>query len=134
MNTNEKGNLGLAKVIAELVEMKYSIFLPFTDTTIVDLVIGNNKMELKRVQVKYRKINKRGVIEIPFQTVVNGKKMDIDKSKIDLYIIYCPDNKKIYYIDIMEYYNSKIVNLRVDKPKQNNIKITYAENFEKLNF
>jgi hypothetical protein len=55
MNTNEKGNIGLAKIIGELCELGYSCFLPFTDTTCVDLIVGNKEMKVIRVQVKHKK-------------------------------------------------------------------------------
>jgi hypothetical protein len=134
MNTNEKGNLGLAKVICELVKNGYSCFLPFTDTTCVDLIVGNNLMETKRIQIKYRQPNKKGAIDVPLETVVNGKKIPIDRSKIDYYIVYCPDNDKIYYIDLKLIPKVRSFTLRLEKSNQLQSNIRYAFNFEKLNF
>lgn len=59
MNSNDKGNLGYAMVIADVMKKGYFVFTPIADTTSVDMVIGNDKMELKRVQVKYRTKNKQ---------------------------------------------------------------------------
>jgi len=130
MNTNEKGNIGLAKVVAELVEKGYNCFLPFTDTTCVDLIVGDDSMNLKRIQVKYRQKSKRGTIDVPLENVVNGKKIMIDRSKIDYYIVYCPDNDKIYYIKLNELPDLKIFCLRLDKSGQNRQGIRYAKDFE----
>lgn len=134
MNTNEKGNVGLAKVISKLVELGYHCFLPFTDTTCVDLIVGNFKMEIKRIQVKYRKKNKQGTIEIPLESVVNGKRISIDRSKIDYYIVYCPDNDKIYFIELNKISTLKTFALRFDKPKNNQVNVRYANEFEEFNF
>ena len=134
MNTNEKGNIGLAKVIAKLVEMGYYCFLPFTDTTCVDLIVGNSAMEIKRIQVKYRKKNENGVIEVPLETVVNGKKIPIDRSKIDYYFVYCPDNDKIYFVELENIPNIRTFALRVDKIKNSQPNIRYACDYEHINF
>lgn len=132
MNTNEKGNIGLAKVICELVKNRYSCFLPFTDTTCVDLIVGNHLMETKRIQVKYRQKNNRGIIDVPLETVVNGKKIPIDRTKIDCYIIYCPDNDKIYYVELKNIPKVRSFTLRLEKIDRDNVR--YASEFETFNF
>jgi hypothetical protein len=123
MNTNEKGNIGLAKVILDLTEKGYNCFLPFTDTTCVDLIVANNKMIMKRVQVKHKKIT-NGKIHIKCASVINGKSIKLDKTKIDYFIVYCPDNNEIYYIPISTFNNCYAISLRVvnEKRKYNTIK------------
>lgn len=134
MNTNEKGNVGLAKVITKLIELGYSCFLPFTDTTCVDLVVGNSKMELKRLQVKFRKKTNKGTIEIPFESVVNGKRILIDKSKIDYFVVYCPDDDQIYFIDLEKIGNVKTFSIRFNKPKNGQLNVNYATDFKFFEF
>jgi hypothetical protein len=131
MNSNEKGNIGLAKVIDKLVEMGYYCFLPFTDTTCVDLIIGNNEMQLKRIQVKHKKIS-NDLIKIRCASVINGKTTLIDKSKIDYFIVYCPNNKEIYYLPISIFENSYNVSLRVNDSKIKYKTMKHAKDF--LNF
>lgn len=102
MNTNRKGDIGLTKVIADLTEKGYQCFLPISDTSLIDLVIANKDLVLKSIQVKYIKLNEDGSLPIPMETVVNGKRVLKDVSKIDMIVVYCPDNKNIYYISTKE--------------------------------
>lgn len=134
MDTNKKGNIGLAKVLSELIERGYNCFLPFTDTTCVDLIVGNSIMELKRVQIKYRKKNSRGVMDVPLETVVNGKRIPIDRSKIDYFIVYCPDNNKIYYIELSTIPNGRAFMLRIDPTKYMGNTVRYASEYENFMF
>lgn len=129
MNTvNNKGDKGLVKVMADLVEKGYFAFLPISDTTCVDLIIADQNMVLKRIQVKYRKVTD-GKIEIPTSSVVNGKKIPIDKSKIDIWAVYCPDSEKVYYIPSETMKHKKTLILRVSQPKQHQKTINYAKDF-----
>lgn len=135
MDTIKKGNIGLAKVLCKLVELGHSCFLPLTDTTCVDLIVMNDKAELKRIQIKYRKLNKKGAIDVPLETVVNGKKIPIDRTKIDYYIVYCPDNEKMYYVELKSIPKVKSFTLRLketnNKQKSN---IRYASDYENFYF
>lgn len=134
MNTNEKGNLGFAMVIADVMKKGYFVFMPIADTTNVDLIIANDKMNLKRVQVKYRKKTEKGVIEIPTTTVINGKKVPTDLSKIDIWAVYCPDTNKMYYIPTQDLIGKATLSLRIDKPKKLNNCVIYAEKYIELEF
>ena len=131
MDTNKKGNIGLIKVIDQLMENEYFPFLPITDTTIVDLVIANKNMEIKKFQVKYKKLeNNSTSINLTTQRVVNRKKVDTDLSLFDYYSVYCPDNKKIYYIPTSVFNGRKMITLRVIPAKQNQKTIIDASQFE----
>jgi len=132
-STNTKGNKGLANVIAELINKNYFVFLPFADTTCVDLIVANQNMETKRIQIKYRKIDKFGNIIIPTETVVNGKKIKCDLSKTDIWIIYCPDNNRCYYLGTKDLEDKKSISLRVLEPKQKQINIRYAKDYLDIN-
>lgn len=127
--TNTKGNKGLANVIADIINKDYFIFLPIADTTCVDLIASDNNMILKKIQVKYRSINKKGTLEIPTETVVNGKKTPSNLDHIDFWAIYCPDNKNVYYVSVKELKNKKVLFLRIDEPKQKQKTIKYAKDY-----
>lgn len=129
MNSNEKGDIGLSKVIADVVSKGYFIFLPLSDRTHVDLIIANKKMNLKRIQIKYISINKGGVLSIVTSTVINGKKTPMDLSQTDIWAIYCPDNDKIYYVSTNELLYKKTFNLRINKPKQIQKNINYGNDY-----
>ena len=97
MDTNKKGNIGLGKVVSDIVESGFAVFLPFTDTTCVDVIVGNNALMLRRLQVKYREA-KQNVVTIPFCSVVNGVKIPIDFIKIDGWAVYTPIIDKVFYL------------------------------------
>lgn len=130
MNTNKKGDIGLVKVMSDLVTKDYFIFMPLSDTTCVDLVVSNDSMILKKLQVKYCKLTD-GRMCICTSTVVNGKKIPVDLSKIDIWAIYCPDNDKVYYLDTKELIGKKTMNLRVVESVTNK-KINYASEYESI--
>lgn len=129
MNTNKKGDIGLVKVMSDLVTKNYFIFSPLSDTTCVDLIVANESMTLKKVQVKYCSLTD-GRMCISTSTVVNGKKVPVDLSKIDFWCIYCPDTDKVYYINTKELIGRKTMNLRVVDSCQNRTNINYASNYE----
>jgi len=134
MNTNDKGNLGYAMTIADVTKKGYFIFTPLADTTNVDLVIANNKMELKRIQVKYRKKNKNGVLEIPTTTVINGKKQKTNIENIDIWAIYCPDTNEIYYLPTNIFNGKNTIYIRIDEPMKKLNNINYAKDYINLKF
>ncbi len=134
MNSNDKGNIGYAMVIADVVKRGYFIFTPFADTTCVDMVIGNDKMELKRVQIKYRTLNKNGSVEIHTSTSINGRRKATDLNMIDYYAIYCPETNKIYYISTEFMFGRKTLALRIDESKKVNSGVHFANDFTELKF
>jgi hypothetical protein len=133
MNTNEKGDIGLANIIMDVINKGYFVFLPFSDSTEVDLIVADKCMKLKRLQIKYRAINKLGCIEVVTSTCINGKSVPVDLSKTDIWAIYCPDNKEIYYINTLELLGKKVMKLRISKPKLNNLSVRYAHQYLDLN-
>jgi len=132
MNTNEKGNVGLANVIADAVNKGYFIFMPFSDTTCVDLIIANKKMITKRAQVKYISENKDGLMIISTSTVINGKKTPVDLTKIDFWAVYCPDTKLLYYVNVRDLIGKSVISLRIREPKQIQRGIKYANEYLNL--
>lgn len=93
---NDKGSIGVAKAISDLLGQAYYVFLPFDGSSPVDLVVANAAMVLRRVQVKYR-IIEWNMLRIPLSSVTNGNRKPIDLSKLDGWAVYCPDTDKMYY-------------------------------------
>lgn len=60
-------------------------------------IVANSRMELRRLQVKYRNLE-NGLIIVQLHTVVNGRKVRIDVDKIDGWAIYCSETKDVYYV------------------------------------
>ena len=130
MNTNEKGNRGLGNVIADVINKGYFIFLPLTDTTIVDVIIADNKMNLFKTQVKYSSVNKKGVIKVSTSNVVDRKRVPVNISLIDLWAIYCPETNNVYYVPKKELEGiTNGMSLRINTPKIKNPNINFATDY-----
>jgi len=105
MNVNEKGNIGLIKVIADLYSKGYHCFTPFDDHCAVDLIALDKTGKPYRLQIKYRSIDvKKNRYEVAARSVVNGKRIPIDRSQIDGWAVYLAEADKVIYmpLDIMD--------------------------------
>lgn len=102
-HTKDKGDIGLTKVIADLVEKGFSVSLPIHEHLHYDLIADSGE-KLIRVQVKYR-TNHKDTKSIKFNCKtshkgVNGKTIEYfySKNDFDLYAVYSPSLKLCYYI------------------------------------
>ena len=101
MNVNEKGNIGLIKVMADLYSKGYHCFTPFDDHSPVDLITLDKTGKIIRLQVKYRSLSeKRNHYELSATSVVNGKAKPIDRNLIDGWAIYLSNADKVVYMPI----------------------------------
>lgn len=101
MNVNEKGNVGLIKVMADLYSKEYHCFTPFDDHSPVDLISLDKNGRTCRLQVKYRSLDiKRNRYEIAARSVVNGKIVPIDRNLIDGWAIYLSDVDRVIYMPV----------------------------------
>lgn len=120
-HTKDKGDIGVACVIANLMQNGIQVCLPISEHMPFDLIGVYPDGTLKRISVKYREISKRGTVEVALRSCYSDSKgahnVEIDKDAIDMIAIYCPDNQKIYYTDHKEF--NKSITLRVI-PSRNN--------------
>jgi hypothetical protein len=101
MNVNEKGNIGLIKVMADLYSKEYHCFTPFDDHSPVDLITLDKIGNVRRLQVKYRSLDKkRNHYELSARSVVNGKVIPIDRTLIDGWAVYLADADKVVYLSL----------------------------------
>jgi hypothetical protein len=119
-HTKEKGDLGVLKAQLDLFEQGFVILNPVTEHAPFDLVAYRDR-EFKRIQVKYKSVDKTGALTVHFRscwTDKNGTHMQqVDKDEVDLYCVYCPETDECYYLDPKDYNRS--VTLRVGRPKNN---------------
>ncbi len=119
-HTKDKGDLGVLKAQLDLFEQGYAILNPVTEHAPFDLVAYRDGV-FKRVQVKYKSVDRTGSITVHFRscwTDKHGTHMrHVNKDEIDLYCIYCPDTESCYYLDPSDY--GKSVTLRVETPRNN---------------
>lgn len=104
MNTNEKGNIGLIKVIADLYSKGFYCFTPFDDYSPVDLIALSATGKTYRLQIKYRSPEKYDRYELSARSIVNGKSTPIDRTMIDSWAVYLSDIDAVVYfpVDLME--------------------------------
>ena len=104
MNVNEKGNLGLIKVIGDLYSKGFTAFTPFDDYNPVDCIALDNNGKMFRLQIKYRSPGRGDKYEISASSMINGKGVAIDRNLIDCWAVYLSDIDKVVYmpISIME--------------------------------
>ena len=101
MNVNEKGNIGLIKVMADLYSKGYHCYTPFDDHSPVDLISMDDTGRVRRLQVKYRSLNeKRNHYELSARSVVNGKTIPINRDLIDGWAVYLSNVDTVIYIPI----------------------------------
>ena len=101
MNVNQKGNIGLIKVMTDLYEKGQYCFTPFDDHSPVDLISMDNDGKCQRWQVKYRSLDKkRNRYELAANSVVNGKKVAINRNLIDGWAVYLADEDRVVYLPI----------------------------------
>lgn len=134
-HTKDKGDLGVLKIQANLAEQGFIILHPLTEHAPFDVVAYKDGL-FYRVQVKYREL-KNGCLRVKFKSTWTDRhgthETPIDKSKIDLIAIYCPNNHQCYYINPNEFNNS--VCLRVENSKNIYMKDTeynFAKDYLKI--
>ncbi|MBT2754544.1 hypothetical protein J7E71_01120 [Mesobacillus foraminis] len=133
-HTKHKGDLGVLKAQVDLYEKGYMILYPQTEHAPFDLVIYKDQV-FKRVQVKYRELNRKGFLEVRFRSSYSTShgivtKM-VDKKEIDIYCIYCPQTDECYYFDPKIFHHS--INLRVEAPKNNQLQnVKYARDYREV--
>lgn len=131
MNTSQKGNLAQSKVIARLVELGVSVFLPFGEGEKVDIIYIKDSIPI-RGQIKHARIYKDCVT---FNTCslayVDGRKTTRVgyAGHVDTFLVYCSENEEVY--EVPEHETPKaIMSLRLSKPKNNQKKLVrYAKDY-----
>jgi hypothetical protein len=133
-HTKSKGDLGVLKAQVDLYEKGYMILLPQTEHAPFDLVIYKDQ-NFKRVQVKYREIKQKGILEVRFcssySTSHGTVSKNVDKNQIDVYCIYCPQTDECYYFDPKSFHHS--ISLRVETPKNNQLQnVKFAKDYREV--
>lgn len=127
MNPKAVGELVEIKSISRLIELGYSVSLPFGNNQRYDAIIDNG-LELKKIQIKSGRIRNGCLI---FNTAsVNGftGKRKRYTDQIDLFIVYCIENDTMYMIPLEECGVSS-TSLRLEGPKKDFERIRWAKDY-----
>jgi len=131
MHSKDRGDLAEAKVYTHLIEMGYVVSEPHTENCVYDFIIDDGN-ELQKVQVKSAKMRDDEYIQADLTRTnpkTNGvKRQHYTQNDIDVFLIYCPQNEKVYQVPFDEAPKTKLT-LRL-KAKQDQPSIRWAEEYE----
>ena len=101
-HTKHKGDMGLAKVISDLVKKGYVPCIPLSEYQAYDLVAVLDDGVTMKLQVKYATLKENGTIEVRFRrnwSDRNGVHTEhYLEGEFDYYAIYCPEKETVLYI------------------------------------
>ena len=101
-HTKTKADIGLAKVISDLVDKGYVPCIPLSEHQPYDLVVVINSRRVIKLQVKYATLKKNGTIEVKFRRSWVDKygthTKHYNEDEFDYYAIYCPEEDRVIYI------------------------------------
>jgi PD-(D/E)XK endonuclease len=99
-HTKNKGDLGVAKVHADLAEQGFLVLFPSTEHAPFDLV-AYDESGFVRLQVKYRAVS-RGSVTVHLRSAWSDRRglhvNALDSHEVDLIAVYCPDTDGCYYV------------------------------------
>ena len=131
-NSNDKGKLTEALVLAYILNLGYSVAIPFGDKNRYDQIWDING-KLLRVQIKTARLNlkeknpsQNQSICFNCKAVANGKTHKYSKSEIDYFATYW--GGKVYLVPVTECSVEKILRFTSSQPNQSSI--NWAKNYE----
>ena len=113
MNTKQIGEITEACVLTAFLKMGYAVMIPFGDNQRYDLVIEDDG-KFQRVQCKTGRIRDGCVcFNASSNCGYQNRERKDYRGEADLFVVYCPDNGKIYAIPVDKGLPAK-VSLRLD--------------------
>ena len=101
-HTKSKGDIGLAKVISDLMEKGYVPCIPLSEHQAYDLVAILDDGAAVKIQVKYATLKENGTVEVRYRRNWADKHgihtESYTECEFDYYAIYCPEKETVLYI------------------------------------
>jgi hypothetical protein len=120
MSTKSKGNVGEAKVVADLLEQGIEVAIPFGDNLPFDLIAVGPDLQLWKVQVKFASAH-QGVIRVKNWRQSENTRRRYERiytyEQVDVFAIYCPDTELVYYVHQSEIGKKAAFHLRIAPAK-----------------
>lgn len=129
--TKTKGDVGLAKVMADLAEKGFGIAILLSEHLPYDCIAIEDGGKLLRVSVKYSSLSE-GTIKAAVTTGSSKKAKPFNSAEVDVVAIYCPETGHCYYVPAELLHGRSTIWLRVDEPKLRRDNINYAEDFRSM--
>ena len=126
-DTTGKGNVSLMKIASKFAEKGYSVLFPFLEGGRYDLVV-EKEGKFKRIQCKTGKLKKDSIVVKLHSCTQLGVRY-YTKKEIDSFGVFCPQNDKVYLLNIEEISRTSMV-LRLQKTKNNSKVTNWAKDYE----
>jgi PD-(D/E)XK endonuclease len=118
-------------IISELVRRGYALLVPFGVNQRYDLVLDCDGRLLK-AQCKTGRL-RNGVVQFSAQSVQSNTRRTKIRGyagEVDLFVVYCPDNQRVYAIPASDVPNCAM-HLRIDPPRNRQSKrVRWAKEYE----
>ena len=131
MNSKDKGNLTESKALYEFIKRGISVYRPFGDNTRCDMIIDVNN-NLYRIQAKTANEELNGSIKCYTRSSKNhttNKRLDTYVGQVDYFVFYNESIDKMAIVPIDVIGNKKSINLRIERPKNNQGNVYYFDDF-----
>lgn len=133
-HTKDKGDKGLGFVIADLLSHGIQIALPISEHLPFDCIAINNKGDLFKISVKFRKKDKNGLLVVKLQSTWTDKngvhRRPAKPGDFDVVAIYSPDTGRCHYMSAEDAMQSTSISLRVDPPKKAQKGMRFASDYQ----
>ena len=129
--TCDKGDIAVAKTIADLTAKGIKIAVPLSAHLPFDLIAFDENYKSSRIQVKYCSNNKRLILSTQTVSVSSKVKVKpINFNHIDAYAVYSSVTDKVYYVNIEELkLKKRSLKLRIDETCKEDVRIKYASKY-----
>ncbi len=129
--TCDKGDIAVAKTIADLTAKGIKIAVPLSAHLPFDLIAFDENYKSSRIQVKYCSNDKRLILSTQTVSVSSKVKVKpINFNHIDTYAVYSSVTDKVYYVNIEELkLKKRSLKLRIDETCKEDVRIKYASNY-----
>ena len=129
--TCDKGDIAVAKTIADLTSKGIKIAIPLSAHLPFDLIAFDENYKSCRIQVKYCSNDKRLILSTQTVSVSSKIKVKpINFDHIDAYAVYSSITDKVYYVNIKKLrHNKRSLKLRIDETCKKDVRIKHASDF-----
>lgn len=132
MTPKQKGELSEQHVIVRCMELGYTVSKPVGDSARYDLIVDDGS-SLKRMQVKTGKLTGSKMVFYARSNNWNNGTRKGYHGEVEGFLVYCPQNDKVYKLDIKEC-GASSVTLRTGKVlrrgKETNVIYKEASKYE----
>ena len=119
-HTKTKADIGVGKVITDLLMKGYVPCIPLSEHQPYDIVAISSNGKAFRLQVKYATLKKNGTIDVKFRrTWIDNygvHSVDYGENEFDFYALYCPEKEFVLYVPNQKHCPKSI---RFDKTANN---------------